>query len=384
MAGSDAVLDAIERWRERGLVDAETAALLRGEALEHAERSGRTVSRYALAVAGGLVLLVATGVLADLVWPHLDDPARSLVLAVTGVVVHAVGIRFESGGRWLPVAWVLQTAGLLVLLGAFLHSELTWADTSPAGVVVGVLALAVPLVTAPRALGRNAVMPAVHVALAPAFVAVFLDRATSLSSDAIVWTLDLLVALGVAALLVEVGRASRRGATERQLDARLHAFTVALYAGLLMAVLTAVGPLDLEEDVVWAVDAWWALVTTLTLWALHRAPAALRRGWYRRQLVAAVLAAVPLVLATCAGTLELGYVATALVLGAAGGVFLAYALATGFDDVLKAAALVVVVAAWYFGIQAGGAVGALLALLFTAVLLFWLSTQLADDETADA
>lgn len=374
MARGDSVLEALDRWEARGLLDPETAARLRAEALEESARSGRRVSRWVLGVAGGLVLLVAAGVLVDLLWPLLERSHRSVILGLTGLAVHTVGVRLEVRGRGDAVGWVLQTAGLLVLLGAFLHSEQSWPDVTAVGIFVGLLALATPLLTAPRALGRNVVMPAVHLALAPAFVAVFLDRATTLSADTIVWVVDAVVLSGAALLLAELGRASRGGAPDEAIDARLHAFTVALYAGLVMAVLTALGPLDVREGV-WAVDAWWAGMTALTLWALHRAPRPLRRPWFRGQLAASVLLAVPLVFWTLGGALDLDPEAASAGLAVVGGAALAYALRTGFRGVLWSGAGVVVLAAWVLAVETGGALGALAALVFTAALLLWLSTR---------
>lgn len=373
------VLLALERWQEKGLLDPQRVRALREEVLEEGVRTGRRVSQYALAVTGGLVLLLAAGVLGDWLWPLMSVGSRAGVLALVGAAVHGGGVVMEDRERWLPASWVLQTAGLLIVLGALIYSEAAWADASIGGVLVGLIALAAPLVSAPRALDRNPVMPAVHVALAPAFLAVFLDRATPLSADTIVWVVDGAMALFVAYLVVELGRGAGERSTE-EVDRRLYALLVALYAGLALVVVTAVGPLGMEQDVVWAVDAWWAGVTALALWAVHRAPASLRREWYGGQLAVSVLLAIPLVFWSLLGGLEWNAMPTALVLGAVGASAIAYGLAQEADGVLRSGAVAVVAAAWYFGVESAGALGAVLALLFTAAVLFWVSVRVGARE----
>lgn len=381
------VLAALERWQAKGLLDGELARRLREEALEEGVRTGRRTSQYALAVTGGLVLLVAAGVLGDWLWPLMSAGARAGVLALVGAAVHGGGVVMEDRERWLPASWVLQTAGLLIVLGALIYSEAAWVDASAGGLVVGLIALAAPLMSAPRALDRNPVMPAVHVALAPAFLAVFLDRATPLSADAIVWVLDGVMALFVVFLLVEVRRVAGERPPE-EVDRRLYALLVALYAGLVLVVVTAAGPLDLEEDSVWAVNAWWAGLTALALWADQRAPAPLQREWYAGQLAFSVLLAIPLVFWTCLGALDWNALPTALVLGGVGAAAIGHGMWHQQDGVLRSGAIAVVAAAWYFGVESAGALGAVLALLFTAAVLFWISVRVGaraeeDEEVAD-
>jgi len=58
---------ALERWREAGLVSSEQAEALRAEA--HA--GGRRGFQYVLAATGGVIRLIAAGMLADWAWPCL-------------------------------------------------------------------------------------------------------------------------------------------------------------------------------------------------------------------------------------------------------------------------------------------------------------------------
>lgn len=375
----DPVLDALDRWEAKGLLDGDRAAVLRDEAEEEADRSGRRFSQFVLAGAGAVVLLVAAGVLGDWLWPRMGVGTRSFVLAAVGVGVHGLGLRIEGRVRWRPAAWLLQTAGLLVLLGAFAYSGQRWPDASAGGVAVGILALAVPVVTAPRTLGRNAVMPAVHLVVGLGFLAVFLDRSTPLGTNDIVWVLDGVLLLATAVLVLELGRRREPG----EVEWRLNAFAAAVYAGGFLVFATALGPLGWEADAVWALDAWLLLATALTLAGIHLTPPRLRRSWFDRQLGGCVLLAIPLAFATCQGALEWSATPTALVVGLVGAAGLAYGVPRSVGAVVRAGAAAVVVAAWYLGVEQGGALGAVLALAFTAALLFWLSGRVGREHAPE-
>jgi hypothetical protein len=372
-----AVAAALERWEDARLLTAAQVATLRAEAAAHAGASGRRGFQYVLAITGGAVVLIAAGVFADWAWPQLGDSGRSVALMAAGFVVHFVGLQVEHRERWRPAGYLLQTTGLLILLGAFLYSERPWPDVSGPAVAIGIACLVLPLVLAYRSVGRDPFMPAVHVALGFAFLAVFLDRATPLSDDAIVWTLDAVVALVVAGLVLRLRRA--RGEPEEAWA--LNAFVAALYSGLVVVVFTAIGPLDLSTDTVWAMDLWLAVVVALTLWGIHRAPPALQRGWFGGQLALSVLFAIPLAFFSVLEGLELESTgleteAAALVVGAVGALAMTYGLAREERSVLIAGCAALLAGAWYYGIDRGGALGAVAALAATAALLFWLSARL--------
>jgi hypothetical protein len=174
----------------------------------------------------------------------------------------------------------MQTSGVGLLLGAFLYSEGAWQDMSAGGIGVGVLSLAAPIVLAPRAMRRGVVMPAVHLATGLGFLAVFLDRATPLSADGIVWVLDGVL---IASMLVLVRMLVTDRTGERHPWA-LNAFVMAMLAGFALVAATAVGPLDLSDDAVWPLDAWLGLAVILAVWGVHRGPVGLSRGWLGRVL----------------------------------------------------------------------------------------------------
>ena len=383
---ADAVDAALDRWERAKLLSPEVAASLRAEAQRHAAQSGRRTAQYALAATGGAVLLVAAGVLGDWLWPRMEVGGRTLVLALVGVAVHGIGLYLRWGERWRPASYLLQTAGLLILLGTYMYSEAAWADVTAGGTVIGVLALMTPLVAAPRSLlRREPVMPGVHLALFLGFLAVFLDRATSLSADAIVWVLDAVLVVLAALLLLELRRAREAEETEWALNA----FVMALYAGLVLLITTSMGPLNLEEESVYPIDVWLLLVTGLTLWAIHGAPPALQRHWYERQLGLAILMWIPLLFFTVDELLDAPSEVAALCIATVGALGLRHAIRYGGRSTLASSCLALTLAAWYYGVDRGGALGAVLALAATAALLFWVSTRVgwrgggADAETPE-
>jgi hypothetical protein len=376
-----AVAEALERWERDRLLSVEQVAALRAEAAEHAGRSGRRGFQYVLAATGGVVALITAGVLADWIWPQLGDAGRSLVLIAVGFAVHFLGQQVETRERWQPAGYLLQTSGLLVVLGAFMYSERPWPDVSAPAIAIGVVGLLLPLVLAYRAVGRDPFMPAVHVALGFAFLAVFLDRATPLDDDAIVWTLDAVLLVVVAGLVLRLRRST--GVPEEAWA--LNAFVAALYAGLVLILFTGLGPLDLSEDTVWAMDLWLTVVTALTLWGIHGAPPALQRSWFGEQLALCVGFAIPLAFYSVLEALDLEATgvepeAAALAVGAVGGLAVAHGLRHEQRSVLAAGCIALVAAAWYYGIDRGGVLGAVLALAATAALLFWLSARLGRRE----
>lgn len=376
---SDTVREALDRWEGKGLITTDLGDRLRDEVEREQERSGRRLSQYALAATGAVVLVVAVGVLADWLWPLMGYGARSAALGALGVAVHLLGVGIEGRRGWRPAGYLLQTAGLVVLLWAFVYSAEEWADGSPGGIAVGALSLLAPIAAAPRALRRSTFLPAVHLALGFAFLAVFLDRAAALSADTIVWILDGL--LVVVALLVT--RQLTRLPGGRSADRILYALVAALYTALVLLVFTGVGPLDLGEDTVYGVDAWLAIVAAMALWGIHGAPRALRRDWFEWQLAACVLAAIPLGFLTGAA-LDAPQEVSALLVAGAGALGMAYGIRRGAGIVLWPGALAVVLAAWYYGVERAGALGAVLALGFTAGVLFWLSRRVGGDDPADA
>jgi hypothetical protein len=237
------------------------------------------------------------------------------------------------------------------------------------GFVAGLLSLAVPIVLAPRAMRRNSVMPAVHLAMGIAFLGIFLDRATPLSEDAIAWALDA-VLLGAIFVLLRVLADDPDG--ERHPWA-LNAFVMAMLAGFVLVSLTAIGPLDLSEEAIWPLDLWLGITVALAVWGVERGPAGLSRVWLDKILAWLLVAWIVFGFFTALEALDGPPELPLLLVGGAGVVAFMYANAKGFRGLMGAAALAFIVPLWYWAVDRGGALGAVAALAATAGVLFWLS-----------
>lgn len=370
---------AIDRWVAAGLIDEATASRLR-EDVGHETRAGtRRLSQYLVAVTAGAVLLIAAGVFLDWAWPRMGDASRSFLLAAAGAAVVAIGMSLEERTyRWRPAAYLMQTSGLALMLTAFIYSERAWADASTGGLLAGILALAVPVVLTPRALRRNAVMPAVHLAFALAFLAVFLDRAVHLSSDEIIWVLD--AALAVATLAL--GRMLARDEGMALYPWALNAFVMAIMAGFVLVTWTAVGPLELADRAVWPVDVWLALAAGLTVWGLERGPESMPREFLGSTLACLLVAWIGLGFFTALEALSGPAELPLLLVGGAGVAAFLYGNRAGLRPLMGAAALAFVAPLWYWGVERGGALGAVAALVATAGILFWVSGRIGSRERA--
>jgi hypothetical protein len=374
-----AVLAAIQRWEEKGLVASELAEELRIEVEEDAAGYGQQLFQYALAVTGAVILLIAGGVFLDWAWPLMTEGMRAAVLALVGLLVCFGGVGLEKRRRWVPVAYLLQAAGLGLVAIGLSYSERAWPDMSAGAVAGGVVGLAIPPLLGLRTLRRNSVMPAVHLAFGLLFVGLFLDRATPLVLESIIWVLDgiLLVAIvGLARILATDPQGLKH-------PWALNAFAMSLYSGFVLVVMTGDTVLDLGEDAVYALDVWLLLVAALTVYGIHRAPEGLRRGWFAVQLSLCQLAWIPLgmisTIEVASGPPEAAFVAV----GGSGIAGFLYARETGTREVLAASALSLIFAAWYWGVERAGALGAVLALTGVAALLFWFSGKTGAEPTAD-
>lgn len=373
MTRRDPVETALDRWMREGLLDPSVAERLRMEAREHGRRSSRSLFQYLLAGTGGVVLLVAAAVFAGWVWPLVGDVGRSATLFLGGSLLVTLGQAMEWRRRWTAVSYAIQTAGLCLMLSGFLYSERVWADASVGGVLVGVACLVTPLVLAPLALRKSPVMPAVHLAFSFAFLFAFLDRATALDSETIVLVLDGWLAIAVVLLLGRIRRGSVRGDLR---EWELAGLVVSLYGGLVLVLLTGIGPLGMGEEAIWPLDAWMAVVLGVVLWGIHRAPPVLRRGWFEELLAASVLLAAIFTGISFGTALDASPEVVALALAAVGGGALAWAIGRESRSVGLAGSLVLLADALVYGAERGDALGAFAALLATAALLFWISTRL--------
>ena len=375
-AGTRATVEAIDRWERDALIDADTAALLRGEVAQTAELTTKRLTQYVLASTGAMVLVIAGWLFLDWAWPLLEEGARTGVLGALGVGVMIFGARLEESHRWRPASYLMQTAGLGFLLSTAIYSKQAWDDVTFGGFVMGGLSLAVPIVLAPRALRRNVVMPAVYLAFDLAFFAVFLDRATPLSAAGIAWAVDavLLVAiLGLVRLLVLDPGGERH-------PWALNAFVTALFAGFVLITWTSLETFDTQANVMLPLDFWLALILALTVWGIHWGPAALKRENFGHMLAGLVLIWIPFGFTTAFWTLD-GEPGLALVLvGGAGVMGFLYAQRFALRELMATSMLAFIVALWVWAVEGAGALGAVAALVATAGLLFWISGRTGGPE----
>jgi hypothetical protein len=265
---------------------------------------------------------------------------------------------------------VAEVAGLIVLVMAGMYSANPWAHGTAPAIVVGVLALLVPLVGVPLTARRHPVLPVALVVLGHLFLFLFLFRALAINGDTAIWFLD-------GALLAAGAVLFARLASGSAAEWELHAAALSLYVAALLILATGVAPLDLGNDgTVYPLDVWWLGSTAAILWAVHRAPERLRRDWYTHGLVVAVILGVGLAFWTSLGALEAPPEVAALAVAALGGAGMLYALRQEARALLVTSAGAVVVAAWYYGGERGRALGGVVALFATAALLFWVAGRL--------
>jgi hypothetical protein len=365
----DELQAAIDRWLAAGVIDAPTADKLRADVAAEASVGTRRLSQYVLAATGGLVLLIASGVFLDWAWPLMGVSTRAFFLAAAGVTVIVIGVSLEGKARrWLPAAYLTQTTGLSLILVAAAYSEEAWSDASFGGVLAGAMALVTPIVLGPRAMRRNAVMPAVHFTFGLAFLALFLDRATALSEDAIIWLLDAALAYAILVLARTLAR-DPRGERHPWV---LPTFVMAMVSGFALVSLTAAGPLGMEERTIWPLDAWLAMSAALAVWAVESGPAD-RRDLLDRLLAVLVVVWIPMGFFTALEALDGPPELPLIVVGGVAVGSFAYANRAALRNLMIAAALAFLVPVWYWAVDRGGALGGVAALAVTAALLFWMS-----------
>lgn len=362
---------AIRRWHAKGLVDESLARALLEESGEEEGARGQRQGQLVLAGVGAVLLFAAAAVLTAWAWPHLGDVARSLLLFALGAASQVLAAFALREDRWTPVGYGLEAVGLGLLLSAFMYSELAWPDGSAGALAVAACSLLAPLAVLPLGFRRDPVLAALGTIAFFGFLAVALERATPLSADAIVWVLDGALVL---LLLLTAGRIVPR--PDRLEPWETAVLTTGLFGGLVLVLITVLGPLDMERWAPLPVDLWWLIVTTIVLAAIRLEWEPLPRSRLESLLGLCILLGVGLVFWTVDGAFRAHYVVTSLAVAGLGVGGILLALGGGLLQLLPASALAVVVAAWHLAIQAGGALPAALALGFTAVVFFWTSGRM--------
>ncbi|HSG46782.1 MAG TPA: DUF2157 domain-containing protein [Longimicrobiales bacterium] len=362
---------ALERWLDQGLVSPEQAAALRMEEEAHHARATRRWGQLLMASLGAFALLMAAILFAERSWEELADGARTAVLLGGGVLVYLAGIGVFRRAAWRYSGILLQTGGLGVILFALAYSVNAWPDGTVWAVAMGLLAFAIPAALGPWSFREGVIMSGVHTALSFGYLAVFLDRTFGLDFDAIAWILDGAAVVAVAVFWVAI----RRWPAEYT-DRALVAFAVSMWAGLVLALVTGVGPLDMEENAVLAMDVWMLLIVGITLWGIHLSPSEFRRDAYETNLALCVAVGGLLAMFTAGETWNLDAAGAAVAGAMVGGAGVAYGLRRDAHQVLVVSALVILLATWIFAIDQAGAMGGVVALLLSAAVLFWISTRI--------
>ena len=356
---------ALDRWERKGLVDAGLADTLRREADTEAKGQARRWSQYLLAATGGAVLVVAGGTFLAWAWPEMGYAGQSVTLAVMGLAVLGLGFRLPSVGRLRPVAYLLQLAGTVLILMALFHSENAWPDGSLEGWGVALFGLGITVILFPLAVGENHALAGVQAVLSFLFLFLFFHRGPALDEETVLWILDGIFLLVMAALVFRLRRA----------DAPL--WILSVFWALLLGSVVLIGSTgsvvwEMESEVMYLLDGWLLTVAALSfLGQGGRTPAHLRRGWYEHLLAACIAAGIPFVFITMLETADAEATPTALLVAVVGASGLWFSLPRGSRSVLAASCLALLIAAWYWGAEMSGALGAVGALTVVSVALFW-------------
>jgi len=367
---SYSILRALSRWEEKGLLDGQLAEALRAEAEQEVRGEGRRWSQYLLAATGGAVLIVAGGTFLAWAWPEMGFAGQSVTLAIVGFLVLGLGLWLPNQGKWVPVAYLLQLAGSILILMALIHSEKAWGDGTLGGWCVGVLGLLLPAALFLRAVREHGVVAGLQAALSFLFLFVFLDRALGLTEEAILWILDGVMVVGLGVLAYRL----RDPEVPKWV---LSVFLALLFSTLILIIFSADMIWELEADSIFPMDFWLLTVAGLSLWGLQEsAPVHLRRDWYEHQLALCILLGIFFGFFTTLEALNTGPTSAALTVAAVGALGLWYSLPRGASSVLAASCLALLISAWYWGAEMSGALGAVLALMVVSAGLFWGATRM--------
>jgi hypothetical protein len=367
---SHPVFKAVRRWEQKGLLTPDLSTKLKEEVEEEARREGRRWSQYFLAGTGGAILIVAGSTFLAWAWPEMGFAGQSITLCALGLFILGSGMWLPHKGRWIPVAYLLQIAGSILIIMALVYSENAWADGTPGAWGTGVLALLLPVVLIWKAVREQEVMAAIQAALAFLFLYLFFDRAFGLSMETILWILDGFLLAGLAFLGVWL----RNPGSPRWV---LSVFLALVLTAVILLFFSGDVIWSLEASVIYPADVWLIAVTGLLIWGLsENAPAHLRRDWYEWPLAGCVLVGVVFGFITTLEALDTGHTPAALAVAAVGCLGLWYSLPRGSKPALVTSCVALLIAAWYWGTEMSGALGAVAALLVISAILFWGATRM--------
>ncbi len=362
---------ALHRWTRKGLIEESLAQSLRAEArAEHGETTLR-VGQLLTAVAGAVALFLAGALFVSQTWPALTEASRTIALGVISVAVWAVGRMVGVRERWTRIGEVLQVVGMYLAGFALVYSDNAWDDGTTGARIVGVIALLVPIALAPSAWRGSVGLVAAHTGGLFVFLALFLDRTLGLEFEPIVWTLDAVLLLGLAALWFKV-----RDRWDQGVHRPLIAFTTGLYVGLVLIFFTGAGVLDWSDRTIWAIDVWWLAMVGLTAWG-----ASIPSGDAERDVIETHMA-----LCVVLGTFFLGFTgaealeAPAEIWAGMAALVAALGLVWGIRvrniPTVAASTMSLIGAMWIYAIDRAETKTAALAMALTAVLLFVVAAKI--------
>lgn len=367
---SNPVLRALGRWETKDLISPEVAGALREEVEGELEGESQRWAQFTLAATGGAILIIAGATFLAWVWPEMGYASQSLTLGVIGILVLGAGVRLLGPPRLIPVAYLLQISAPVLIIMALAYSENAWPDQTFGGVVAGVMSLALPLVIVGLALRKDPVLGALQAVFSFLFLFLFLDRALGLDMRTSLWVLD-----GVG--LLGLGWLGYRLRNPQGPEWTLDTFLALLYASLILIFISGEVLWDLESFIIIPADVWLLTVAGISVWALQEGvPVHLQRDWYERQLAYCIVLAIPFTFMTTLEAMKAGPTTSALTVAAIGGAGLWYSIPRGMRWVLATSCLALLIAAWYYGAEKAGALGAVLALFGMSVILFWGSFKL--------
>lgn len=375
------VEEALDRWVARGLLDAEKADVLRAEARQARAGFTRRVGQGVLAALGGFALVAAAVIFGGASWEDLSRGARAAVLVGAGTGVYGFGLVLAHRTALRITAILLQAAGLAVVLAGVGYSNSAWPTGTAGALTLGILTLAVPLALLKTSVDQGPAMTGVHTALSFLYLALGLERTLGLEGDTVIWVLD-----GVLLALLGVLWVTARSWSPENRNRGLTALGVSFWAGLVLAIATGAGPLDLafSEDALYPVGLWALVMTGVNLWGIHGAPPEFRRDGFQLNLAGLVVVLGVLAAFIAAEPWDLDGE------GAAGGAVLVgllaltYGLRQDTPAVLVTGGCMALLGTWIFSLESAGALGGAGALLLSAVVLFWISGRVREERTRGA
>lgn len=153
MAAPGEVSVAIERWLAEGIISVEQAARMRadipqsppdgahgGSPVATPPTSRAALVTEALGYLGGVIIVVALGLVVGGLWEEMSLGVRLALIGVVTVVLLVAGVLIPArmgatGTRLRSVLWLASAAGLAALIGVAVSEWSTWSDEGVASCV---------------------------------------------------------------------------------------------------------------------------------------------------------------------------------------------------------------------------------------------------------